>query len=143
MIKVLEKDFLDDDFIIKPFVSSIKINDNIYFSKKYTYYFGNYKESKISEIKQKLKRNKKRIIKAIENGIKFIICGNSIEIFNNDFMANGINLFTVYTPSKNTKSKNKITYVDNLNNGICASNFKYKNLLCISKIKKVEKLLKN
>jgi len=32
--KIIEKDFLDDDFIIKPFAINININDKIYFSKK-------------------------------------------------------------------------------------------------------------
>ena len=44
IVKIIEKDFLDDDFIIKPFASNICINENIYFNKKNTYYFGNYKE---------------------------------------------------------------------------------------------------
>ena len=43
MIKVIEKDFLDDDFIIKPFTKNINLKDNIYFSKDNIYYFGNYK----------------------------------------------------------------------------------------------------
>ena len=47
MIKIIEKEFLDDNFIIKPFASNININDNIYFSKENVYYFGNYKEDKL------------------------------------------------------------------------------------------------
>ena len=46
MIKIIEKEFLDDNFIIKPFTSNIKINENIYFKKDDTYYFGNYKKDK-------------------------------------------------------------------------------------------------
>lgn len=129
MIKVIEKDFLNDDFIIKPFTSNIGINDNIYFSKNNTYYFGNYKEDKLKTIKNKVIKNKKRIINAIENGTKFIIHGNSIDIFNNSFKATDINLFTAYDKKvfkKNSKFKN----VFDLNNGIDTLNFKYKNLIC-------------
>lgn len=140
MIKVIEKDFLDDDFIIKPFASNISINDNIYFSKNNTYYFGNYKEDKISEIKNKILKNKKRLIKAIENGVSFIIHGNSINIFNNSFKFKDINLFTAYDKNnvrikfnklKLTKRKNKsIVIINNLNDGIDTLNFRYKNLIC-------------
>ena len=72
MIKIIEKDFLDDDFIIKPFARNIKINENIYFKKDDTYYFGNYKSDKLSHIKEKINKNKKRIISAIENGTTII-----------------------------------------------------------------------
>ena len=54
MIKIIEKEFLDDNFIIKPFASNININDNIYFSKENVYYFGNYKEDKLNIIKNKV-----------------------------------------------------------------------------------------
>ena len=129
MIKIIEKDFLDDDFIIKPFANNICINENIYFNKKDTYYFGNYKEDKINLIKDKINKNKRRIIKAIENNITFIIHGNSIDIFNNSFKANDINLFTAYSKKEKTK-KDYIKKVDNLNLGIDTLNFKYKNLTC-------------
>lgn len=140
MIKILEKDFLDDDFIIKPFACNININDNIYFSKKNTYYFGNYKENKLKIIKNKIIRNKKRIIKAIEDGTNFIIHGNSIDIFNNSFKFNDINLFTAYDKKnvkirfnklKLTKRKNKnIAIINDLNDGTDTLNFRYKNLIC-------------
>lgn len=129
MIKVLEKEFLNDNFILKAFTSNIKINDNIYFSKQDTYYFGNYKEDKINEIKEKLKKNKKRIIKAVENGTCFIIHGNSIDIFNNSFKSDDINLFTAYD-KKRVINKRLIRKIDNLKIGIDCFNFKYKNLIC-------------
>ena len=59
MIKIIEKEFLDDNFIIKPFTSNIKINENIYFKKDDTYYFGNYKKDKLNYIKEKINKNKK------------------------------------------------------------------------------------
>ncbi len=130
MIKIIEKDFLDDDFIIKPFASNINLNDKIYFSKKDTYYFGNYKDDKIHKIKEKLKKNKRRIIKAIENGTNFIIHGNSIDIFNNSFKYNDINLFTAYDNKKNIIKKKNVKYINDLNNGIDSLDFRYKNLIC-------------
>lgn len=144
MIKVLEKDYLDDKFIIKPFLYNIKIKENIFFDKKDTYYFGNYKEEKLDIIKQKVNKNKKRIINAIENGTKFIIYGNSINIFNNSFNHNNINLFTSYSENsfknkfgklvikKKYKNKN-IKVVENINKCITTENFRYKNLICIKK----------
>ena len=122
MIKIIEKEFLDDNFIIKPFTSNIKINENIYFKKDDTYYFGNY-------IKEKINKNKKRIISAIENGTTIIIHGNSIELFNNSFKACNINLFTAYDDKKLFKRK-KVKFVNDLNYGINSLNFKYKNLIC-------------
>lgn len=130
MIKIIEKDFLDDDFIIKPFASNINLNDKIYFSKKDTYYFGNYKDDKIHKIKEKLKKNKKRIIKAIENGTNFIIHGNSIDIFNNSFKYNDINLFTAYDNKRNIIKKKTVKYINDLTNGIDSLDFRYKNLIC-------------
>lgn len=144
MIKVLEKDYLDDKFIIKQFLYNIKIKENIFFDKKDTYYFGNYKEEKLDIIKQKVNKNKKRIINAIENGTKFIIYGNSINIFNNSFNHNNINLFTSYSENsfknkfgklvikKKYKNKN-IKVVENINKCITTENFRYKNLICIKK----------
>ena len=129
MIKIIEKEFLDDDFIIKPFASNIKINENIYFKKDDTYYFGNYKRDKLSYIKEKINKNKKRIISAIENGTSIIIHGNSIELFNNSFKACDINLFTAYDDKKMAKRK-KVKFVNDLNYGINSLNFKYKNLIC-------------
>ena len=144
MIKVLEKDYLEDKFIIKQFLYNIKIKENIFFDKKDTYYFGNYKEEKLDIIKQKVKKKKKRIINAIENGTKFIIYGNSINIFNNSFNHNNINLFTSYSENsfknkfgklvikKKYKNKN-IKVVENINKCITTENFRYKNLICIKK----------
>lgn len=129
MIKIIEKEFLDDDFIIRPFTSNIGIDDNIYFSKKNVYYFGNYKKSKINLIKNKIRKNKKRIINAVENGVKFIIHGNSIDIFNNSFKARDINLFTAYDKKRIINTK-KIKNIDSLKAGIDCFNFKYKNLTC-------------
>lgn len=129
MIKILEKDFLKDNFIIKPFAKNISLSDNIYFSKNNIYYFGNYKEKHLDDIKNKIIKNKKRIIKAIENNVTFIIHGNSIDIFNNSFKHNDINLFTAYN-KKRLFNKNKITKVNNIKIGIDTLNFKYKNLLC-------------
>lgn len=129
MIKIIEKEFLDDNFIIKPFASNIKINENIYFKKDDTYYFGNYKKDKLSYIKEKINKNKKRIISAIENGTTIIIRGNSIELFNNSFKACNINLFTAYDGKKLFKRK-KVKFVNDLNYGINSLNFKYKNLIC-------------
>ena len=129
MIKILEKDFLKDDFIIKPFAENISLKDNIYFSKENIYYFGNYKEEHLNDIKNKIIKNKKRIINAIENNVTFIIHGNSIEIFNNSFKSNDINLFTAYN-KKRLFNKNKIVKIDDIKTGIDTLNFKYKNLLC-------------
>lgn len=129
MIKILEKDFLKDNFIIKPFAENISLKDNIYFSKENIYYFGNYKEEHLNDIKNKIIKNKKRIINAIENNVTFIIHGNSIEIFNNSFKSNDVNLFTAYN-KKRLFNKNKIVKIDNIKTGIDTLNFKYKNLLC-------------
>ena len=129
MIKVLEKDYLEDKFIIKQFLYNIKIKENIFFDKKDTYYFGNYKEEKLDIIKQKVNKNKKRIISAIENGTTIIIHGNSIELFNNSFKACNINLFTAYDDKKLFKRK-KVKFVNDINYGINSLNFKYKNLIC-------------
>lgn len=129
MIKIIEKEFLDDNFIIKPFASNIKISENIYFKKDDIYYFGNYKKDKLSYIKEKINKNKKRIISAIENGTTIIIHGNSIELFNNSFKACNINLFTAYDDKKLFKRK-KVMFVNDLNYGINSLNFKYKNLIC-------------
>ena len=140
MIKVIEKDFLDDDFIIKPFTKNINLKDNIYFSKDNIYYFGNYKQDKINDIKEKILKNKKRIINAIEHNITFIIHGNSIDLFNNSFKTKDMNLFTAYDKKtikilfKKLKIKkiknNKIAIICDLKKGIDTLNFKYKNLLC-------------
>lgn len=130
MIKILEKNMLDDNFIINSFTDNICINEPINFNKNDIYYFGNYKKEEIDKINKKLLRNKKRIINAIENNVKFIICGNSIELFNNKFKHNELNIYTNYYSKKNKKIK----HVFNLNNGINAENFRYKNMICLNDI---------
>lgn len=152
MIKIIEKDLLEDKFIIKPFTKNISLNESIYFSKDNIYYFGNYKKDAITKIKNKLIKNKKRIIKAVENGVKFIVCGNSIDMFNNTFNHRGFNLFTSYNPNnfkrkiKGIKIKqkykhNKIKKVDSIKEVIPSENFLYKNFLCIRNKKIIEKKL--
>ncbi len=142
MIKIIEKELLDDEFIIKPLAKNISLNETIYFSKNDVYYFGNYKKDAIIRIKNKLIKNKKRIIKAIEKNVRFIVSGNSYEIFNNSFKHNGLNLFTSYNPYnfkkkikgikiKEKYKNNKIKKVSNIKNVIPSENFLYKNLLCI------------
>ena len=128
MIKVLEQEYLDDKFLEKNFISNIDINDRLYFSKENIYYFGNYKKEKLEIVKRKINKNKKNIINAVENNIKFIICGNSIELFNNSFNINNIKLFTAY--KKNIFTSKKIKKIDNIKRGIDTFNFKYKNLIC-------------
>ena len=129
MLKIIEKNFLEDDFIIKPFASNINIHDNIYFKKNDVYYFGNYQKNKINQIRKKINSNKKRIIKAIEKGTYFIIHGNSIELFNNSFKSENINLFNAYEEKK-VKKRKKVKFVNDLNFGINSLNFRYKNLIC-------------
>ena len=142
MIYALEKDYLKDDFIIKNYVNNININDKIKFNKEYIYYFGNYDKSYLKRIEKKLINNRKNIINAIEKGVKFLIYGNSIEIFNNSFKANKLNLFTCYD-NKNLKLKrNKIIlknkyskyikHIRSLNEGSDNINFRYKNLICFN-----------
>lgn len=144
MIKAIEKDFLNDKFINKSFVYNIKITDNLKFNKQDTYYFGNYDVDKINIIKTKIIKNKKSIINAVEKGVKFIICGNSIEIFNNSFKSNELNLFTFYSNNSILhKYDKKIKLINNLKQGIYSDNFKYKNLVCISKQKYINKIIKN
>ena len=96
MIKVLEQDYLCDNFINKQFVHNVKKEDKITFSKDDIYYFGNYTKEGLNIIRKKLLKNKRALKNAIEKGIKIIICGNSIEIFNNNFNTCDINLFTCY-----------------------------------------------
>lgn len=128
MIKIIEKDFLDDNFIFKAFTSNMSINDKITFKKNNIYYFGNYKENKLNIIKNKIYKNKKSLLNAIERGVTFIIHGNSIELFNNNFKSTGINLFTAYEEKNIFKRKNK--NINDLKLGINSLNFRYKNLIC-------------
>ena len=73
MIKVIEKDLLDDEFINKKLITNISKEEKIYFSKDNIYYFGNYTKEGLNIIKQKLLKNKNALKRAIENNIKFII----------------------------------------------------------------------
>lgn len=153
MIKVLESNSLNDSFIDINFISNISINDRLTFNKKDIYYFGNYNEMELYKIKEKLIKNKKNIKNAVEKGIKFIICGNSCEIFNNNFNINDINLFTQYNNNnfkyhhnklkfKKRKKENKIKTIYNLNDTITTSNFKYKNLIFIENEKYIYNTIK-
>lgn len=148
MIKVIEKDLLDDKFINKNLTSNINKDERIYFSKNNIYYFGNYTNEGLNIIKEKLLKNKNALKRAIENNIKFIISGNSIELFNNSFNHNDLNIYTCYN-EKNFKSKikgirfshlkknNKLKYIDNISKTIDSENFRYKNLICIKNINKL------
>ena len=141
MIKVLEKDYLEDNYIYKSFIKNISIKDKLHFSKKDIYYFGNYNDNKINIIKKKILRNKKNIIRAIENNVKFIIHGNSIDIFNNSFKSKDFNLFTAYDKKEiklkrkklklKHKNNDKYIIINDLKKGIDTLNFRYKNFICI------------
>ena len=148
MIKVIEKDLLDDKFINKKFIININKEERIYFSKEHIYYFGNYTDEGLNIIKQKLLKNKNALKRAIENNIKFIISGNSTELFNNTFNHKDLNIYTCYN-EKNFKNKikgtrfnhfkknNKLKYIDNINKTIDSESFRYKNLICIKNINKL------
>lgn len=148
MIKVIEKDLLEDNFINKKLITNISKEEKIYFSKDNIYYFGNYTNEGLNIIKQKLLKNKNALKRAIENNIKFIISGNSTELFNNTFNHKDLNIYTCYN-EKNFKNKikgirfnrfkknNKLKYIDNINKTIDSENFRYKNLICIKNISKM------
>ena len=148
MIKVIEKDLLEDNFINKKLITNISKEEKIYFSKDNIYYFGNYTNEGLKTIKQKLLKNKNALKRAIENNIKFIISGNSTELFNNSFNHNDLNIYTCYN-EKSFKSKikgirfshfknnNKLKYINNINKTIDSENFRYKNLICIKNINKM------
>ena len=92
-------------------------------------------------IKKKILRNKKNIIRAIENNVKFIIHGNSIDIFNNSFKSKDFNLFTAYDKKEikikrkklkfKNKNNDKYIIINDLKKGIDTLNFRYKNFICI------------
>ena len=107
MIKIIEMEYLDDNFINTSFCKNISLNEKITFSKGNIYYFGNYKEDKIELIKKKLIKNRKNLLNAIQNNVKFIISGNSFEMFNNSFKPYDLNIYTNYSKSKHS---NKIRY---------------------------------
>ena len=136
MICVLEKELLEDNFIDKRFIKNINNEERILFNKNNIYYFGNYKKDSLNIIKEKLLKNKRNIINAIERNIKIIITGNSIDLFNNTFKYKDINLFTAYDKSKRFKLLN------DLKKGLDTYNFKYKNLICFNDIKLINKLIK-
>ena len=147
MIKVIEKDLLEDNFINKKLITNISKEEKIYFSKDNIYYFGNYTNEGLNIIKQKLLKNKNALKRAIENNIKFIISGNSIELFNNSFNHKDLNIYTCYNKEcfKNKlkgikfryfKKYNKLKYINNINETIDSENFRYKNLICIKDINK-------
>ena len=144
MIKVLAKEFLNDKFIDNNLTSNIKLNDKIYFNKNNIYYFGNYDEKHINEIKNKLIKNKKRIINAINKNIKIILVGNSKEIFNNEFNINSLNIYTCSDCKliKRIKNKNKIKNINNIDKPFEEINFRYKNLICIDNEKYILNILK-
>ena len=108
MIRVLEKDFLNDSFIQKVCTKNICLNDRMNFNNKDIYYCGNYSDDKIDLIKNKLLKNKKRIINAIENNAKFIVCGNSYDILNNSFNKSDLNIYTAYNKKMFKKRRNKL-----------------------------------
>ena len=72
MICVLEKELLEDNFIDKRFIKNINNEERILFNKNNIYYFGNYKKDSLNIIKEKLLKNKRNIINAIERNIKII-----------------------------------------------------------------------
>ena len=139
MIKIIEMEYLDDNFINTSFCKNISLNEKITFSKGNIYYFGNYKEDKIELIKKKLIKNRKNLLNAIQNNVKFIISGNSFEMFNNSFKPYDLNIYTNYSKSKHS---NKIIYIDDLKKGIEGNIFKYKNLICIKNTNKINKVIK-
>ncbi len=148
MIKIIEKEFLDDDFILKNLTSNIKLNEKIKFNKDDVYYFGNYDVMYVDKIKKKINKNKKSIKNAVEKGIKFLITGNSTELFNNNFSYKDINLFTSYNKKcfkknkiKDAKNKKRLIEYNNLNE-IDNENFKYKNLICIKNLSDIDKIIK-
>ena len=143
MIKVLEQDLLDDKFIIKGLTFNIKLNDKLLFNKEDIYYFGNYKENELYKIKNKLINNKKRLIKAIEQGVKIIVCGNSFELLNNSFNSKDINLYTSFNPNNFKKNKikfkkkyknTKLKTIYDISVPINSENFRYKNFVCIKNL---------
>lgn len=138
MIKIIEMEYLDDNFINTSFCKNISLNEKITFSKGNIYYFGNYKEDKIELIKKKLIKNRKSLLNAIQNNVKFIISGNSFEMFNNSFKPYDLNIYTNYSKSKHS---NKIIYIDDLKKGIEGNVFKYKNLVCVKDTKKIDKVI--
>ncbi len=152
MIKAIEKDLLCDSFLNTQFLSNIGITDKINFNLNDIYYFGNYDNDKIGIIKKKINNNKNNIKKAVNRGVKFIITGNSIKLFNNNFNTSDINLFNTYNDKsfkhkrhklcfKKHKHNYKIKYINNLDNAN-NDNFRYKNLICINDKISIDDIIK-
>lgn len=151
MICALKKKYLKDDFIETKLINNL---DNISFNKNNIIYFGNYEENKLEIIFKKLLKNKEKIIKALESGKKIIVTGNSCNLFNIAFKPNkSLNLFNCYDIKiKNNKLRkykkissiknNKIQNINNLNEDINYSNFRYKNFIYISNNKNIKKRTK-
>lgn len=153
MVVAIEKDLLNDCFADKNFICNLSIKDKITFNKDNIYFFGNYCEDKLEYIKNKLIKNRKNIKRAIENNIKFVVTGNSYDIFNNSFKHDDLNIFTAYNKKMFKKKISKIRIKkdkDNLNlktvysleKGVNSKNFKYKNLLCIKSPNTINKIIK-
>lgn len=152
MIRAIEKDLLRDNFLNNEFIKNMDVNEKMFFNLHDIYYFGNYDYNSLNIIKRKINKNKKNIKNAVNRGVKFIITGNSIKLFNNNFNTKDINLFNGYNDKdfkyKHNKlyfKKNKNTYkiknINNLNNAN-NSNFRYKNLICISDNITIDKIIK-
>ena len=152
MICAIEKNLLCDNFLNTQFLSNIGITDKINFNLNDIYYFGNYDNNKLHIIKRKINNNKESIKKAVNRGVKFIITGNSINLFNNNFNSKDINLFNTYNDKsfrykrhkllfRNDKVNNRIIRINNLNSAH-NSNFRYKNLICINYKTTIDKIIK-
>ena len=152
MIRAIEKDLLCDSFLNTRFLKNIDVNDKINFNLNDIYYFGNYDKDKLNIIRKKINSNKRSIRKAVNRGVKFIITGNSIKLFNNNFNTKDINLFNTYNDKsfkcrrrqilfKNYRKSNKIKYIDNLDNAN-NDNFRYKNLICINNKVTIDDIIK-
>ncbi len=155
MIKVFEKDYLDDTLIKNYRASNIGINDRINFNSKDIYYFGNYQQDKLKYIRKKLIRNYKNIKRAVERKTKIIITGNSCNLFNSTFKSgSSISLFVAYDPKRfkraklsrfiriNQVRKTEIKKIGSLNGVISSENFFYKNLYYIDDSKNVIDVIK-
>ena len=84
MIKIIEKEFLKDDFILRTFTSNINIKDKIKFSKNDVYYFGNYDKNKLKEVnKYAFLDINKEYYKDMEEKIKKEFMNIEMDIKNN------------------------------------------------------------
>lgn len=155
MIKVFEKDFLDDTLIKHYRASNIGIKERINFNSKDIYYFGNYQEDKLNKVRKKIIGNYKNIKRAIERKAKIIVTGNSCNLFNSTFKpGKSISLFIAYDPKKfrraklsrfiriNKVRKTEIKKIYSLDEIIDSENFSYKNLYYIDDSKNVNVAIK-